>query len=50
MMKTKSKTSEMRYDPNEDRVVLRNLVYITGVPVNLANDEVCSCYLADSVL
>ncbi|XP_020271339.1 uncharacterized protein LOC109846491 isoform X2 [Asparagus officinalis] len=39
IQRAKSNTSEMRYDPHKIRVVQRNLVYITGIPVNLSNEE-----------
>lgn len=41
----KSKSSQVRYDPNGRRAIQRNLVYISGIPVNLADEEVCPWYI-----
>lgn len=43
--KSKTKTSEGRKQLTSVRVVQRNLVYIMGLPLDLADEEVCtSCF------
>lgn len=38
--KTKGKTIDSRKQLNNMRVIQRNLVYIVGLPLNLADEEV----------
>ena len=40
--KAKTKLSEGRKQLGSVRVIQRNLVYIVGLPLNLADEDVCS--------
>ena len=40
--KAKAKSSEGRKQLSSVRVIQRNLVYIVGLPLNLADEEVCT--------
>lgn len=42
LQKAKPKASEGRMHLSSVRVIQRNLVYIIGLPLNLADEEVCS--------
>ena len=41
LQKAKVKTSEGRKQLSSARVIQRNLVYIVGLPLNLADEDVC---------
>lgn len=46
MQKLKPKASDGRKHLNDVRVIQRNLVYIIGLPLNLANEDVSSLILS----
>lgn len=50
--KGKSKTADLRKQLTSVRVIQRNLVYIVGLPLSLADEDVCtvSCEIFNTYL